>query len=66
MRNSYSIVVGKSEGKKPLVRPRSRWEDSIRMTLKEVGWEGVNWMYLVQYRDQWRALVTTIMNLRFP
>jgi len=66
MRNSYRISVGRHEGKKPLGRPRHRWKDNIRMDLKEIGWEGVDWMHLVQDRDQWRALVNTIMNLRVP
>jgi hypothetical protein len=66
MRNSYRISVGRHEGKKPLGRPRHRWKDNIRMDFKEIGWEGVDWMHLVQDRDQWRALVNTIMNLRVP
>jgi len=50
--------------KKPLGRPRSRWEDNIKMDLEEVGWEGVDWIHLAQDRDQWRDLVNTVMNLR--
>jgi hypothetical protein len=57
MRNVYNILVGKPERKRPLGRPRCRWEDHIRMNLREIGWEGVEWMHLVQDRDQWQALV---------
>jgi hypothetical protein len=55
--------VGK-EGKIPLLRPRRRWEDGIRMDLREIGWGSVDWIQLVQDRDRWRALVNTVMNLR--
>jgi hypothetical protein len=65
MRNAYNILVGKPEGKRPLGRPRCRWEDNI-MDLKERRWEDVDWMILCQDRDKWRALVNTVMNLRFP
>jgi hypothetical protein len=54
MINAYDIWVGISEGKKPLRRPRHRWEDNIRMDLREIGLEGVNWMHLAQDRDQWQ------------
>jgi hypothetical protein len=57
-------LVGNPEVKKPLGRPRSRWEDNIKMDLEEVGWEGVDWIHLAQDRDQWRDLVITVMNLR--
>jgi hypothetical protein len=50
----------------PLVRPRHRWEDNIRMDLGEIGWEVVDWIHLAQDRDQWRAVVNTVMNLRVP
>jgi hypothetical protein len=56
----------KTEGKRPLGRPRRRWEENIRMNLGEIGWEGVDWMHLAQDRDQWRAVVNTVMNLRVP
>jgi hypothetical protein len=56
--------VGKSEGKRPLGRPRSRWVDNIKMDLRETGWGGMNWIGLDQDRDQWRALVNAVMNLR--
>jgi hypothetical protein len=61
-RNAYRILVGKLEGK----RPRRRWEENIRMDLREIGWGGMNWIDLAQDRDQWRALVNTAMNLRVP
>jgi hypothetical protein len=48
-------LVGKLEGKRPLGRPKRRWEDNIRMVLREMGWEGVVWIHLAQERDQWRA-----------
>jgi len=59
-------LVGKPEGKRPLGRPRRRWEDNIRMDLREVGWESVDWMHLAQDRGQWRNIVNTVMNLRVP
>jgi len=55
VRNVYEILVGKPEGRRPLVRPRRRWEDNIRMDVREIGWGGVDWMRLVQDRDQWRG-----------
>jgi hypothetical protein len=66
MRNVYKILFGKPERKRPLRGPRRRWEDNIRMDLRETGWESVNWIQLAQDRDQWRAAVNTVMNLRFP
>jgi hypothetical protein len=57
--------VGKPEGKRPLGRPRRRWVDNIKMDLGEIGWHGRDWIELAQDRDQWRALVNTVMNLRF-
>jgi hypothetical protein len=65
-RNAYRILVGKPEGKRPLGRPRCRWVDHIKMDLREIGWDGVDWIDLAQVRDQWRALVNTVMNLRVP
>jgi hypothetical protein len=65
-RNAYRILVGKSEGKRPLRRPRCRWMDHTKMDLREVGCDGINWIDLAQNRDQWRALVNTVMNLRVP
>jgi hypothetical protein len=58
--------MGKPEGKRPLGRPRHRWVGNIKMDLREIGWGGMNWIELVQDKDQWRALVNTAMNLRFP
>jgi hypothetical protein len=55
--------MGKPEGKKPLGRPRRRWEDRIRMDLREIGWWSVDWIQLAQDRYRWRALVNTVMNL---
>jgi hypothetical protein len=65
-RNSYRILVGKPQGKRPLGRPRRRWVDNIKVDLREIGWDGMNWIKLTQDRDQWRALVNTVMNLRVP
>jgi hypothetical protein len=60
--NSYRILVGKPEGK----RPRRRWVDNIKIDLREIGWDGVDSMGMSQDRDQWRALVNTVLNLRVP
>jgi hypothetical protein len=65
-RNAYRILVGKPEGKRPLGRPRRKWVDIIKMDLREIGWDGVDWTELAQDSDQWRALVNTVMNLRVP
>jgi hypothetical protein len=65
-RNAYGILVGKPEGKRPLGRPRRRWVDNIKTDLSEIGWDGVDWIELAQDRDQWRALVKTVLNLRVP
>jgi hypothetical protein len=54
------------ESQRPLGRPRRKWVDNIKMDLREIGWDGVDWIELAQDRDQWRALVTTVMNLRVP
>jgi hypothetical protein len=63
-KNAYRILVGKPEGKRPLERPT--WEDNIKMDLREIGWGGMDWIDLAQDRDQWRALVNTVMKLRVP
>jgi hypothetical protein len=61
----YRVLVGKPEGRRPLGRPRRRWEDGIRMDLEEIGWGGgVEWIHLAQDGDRWRALVNAVMNLR--
>jgi hypothetical protein len=63
-RNVYKVLVGKPEGKRPLGRPRRKWEDGIRMDLRETGLGGVDWIRLSQDRDRWRAVVRAVMNLR--
>jgi len=65
VRDVHRVLVGKPEGKRPLGRPRRRWEDNIKMDLREVGGGG-DWMELAQDKDRWRALVNTVMNLRVP
>jgi hypothetical protein len=60
------ILVGKSEGKRLLGTPRSRWVDNIKVDLRVTGWGGMYWINLAQDRDQWRALVNTVINLRIP
>jgi hypothetical protein len=62
-RNACRILVGKPEGKRPLGRRRHRWKDNIRMYLREIGSGGMDWIDVAQDRDQWRALVNTVMNL---
>jgi hypothetical protein len=64
-RGAYKILVGRPEGRRPLGRPRRRWEDNIKIDPQEVGW-GMGWTELAQDRDRWRALVNVEMNLRFP
>jgi hypothetical protein len=59
-------LVGKPEAKRPLGKPRHKWEDIIKIDLQEVGWGGLDWIDLAQDRDRWRALVYAIMNLRVP
>jgi hypothetical protein len=63
-RNVYRILVGKPEGKRPLRRRRCRWVDNIKIELRGIGWGGMDWIGLAQDRDQWRALVNTVMKLR--
>ena len=65
-RNAYRVLVGKPEGKRPLGRPRCRWEDNIRMDLRAVGCDAGEWIDLAEDRDQWRAYVRAVMNLRVP
>ena len=65
-RGVYRVLVGKPEGKRLLGRPRRRWEDKIRMDLQEVGLGYEDWIGLAQVRERWRALVSTVRNLRVP
>ena len=65
-RGVHKVMVGKPEGKRPLARPTRRWEDNIKMDLQELGRGFGDWMELAQYRDRWRALVSTVMNFRVP
>jgi hypothetical protein len=62
--NAYRILVGKPERKRPIGRPRCRWEDNIKTNLRVIGWGGMDWIDLAQDRDQLRVLVNTVMNLR--
>jgi hypothetical protein len=66
VRGAYNILVGRSEGRRLLGRPRRRWENNIKMDLKEIGFGDVDWIHLAQDRERWRAVVNTVMNLRFP
>jgi hypothetical protein len=65
-RNAYRILVGDPEGKRRLARPRRRWVDNIKMDLREIGWDGMDWIDLAPNRDQWMVLVNAVMNLRAP
>jgi hypothetical protein len=66
IRSGYKIFVGRSEGERPLGRPRHRWEDSIKMHLKEIKLQGVVWLHLAQDRDQWQVLLDIEMNICLP
>jgi hypothetical protein len=66
MRNANKIVLGKPERKRPLGRPRCRWEDNTIMHIREIGWGVVDCIYVAQDRDQWGAPVNTVMNLQDP
>jgi hypothetical protein len=66
VRGAYNILVGRPEGRRPLGRPRLRWEDNIKMSLWEIGFGDVDLIHWAQDRDRWRALVNTVMNLRVP
>jgi hypothetical protein len=63
-KNMYKVLIGKPEGKRPLERPRRRWEDGIRMDLTETGWRSVQWIQLAQDKDRCRVLVNEVVNLR--
>jgi hypothetical protein len=65
-RNTYRLLVGKPEGKRPLGRPRRRLVDNFKIDLREIRWHGVDWIDMALDRDQWRALVNTVLNLQFP
>jgi hypothetical protein len=65
-RGVYRVLVGRPQCKRPLARPRRRWEDNIKLDLREIGIEGANWIQLTQDRVQWRAFVNTVMNNRVP
>jgi hypothetical protein len=65
-RNAYRVLVGKPEVKTPLGRPKRRWVDNNKVDLREIGWGSMDWIDLAQDRDQWRALVNTVINLRVP
>jgi hypothetical protein len=62
----FTGLIGRPEGKRPLGRPRRRWEDNIKMDLGEIEIDGANWIWLAQDRIQWRAFVSKVMNLRLP
>jgi hypothetical protein len=66
VRVAYNILVGMREGRRPLGRPRRRWEDNIKMDLRKIGFGEVDWIHWAQDRDRWRALVNTVMNLWVP
>jgi hypothetical protein len=66
VRGAYNILVGRPEGRRPLGRPRCRWEENIKMDLREIGFGDVDWINLAQDRKRWWALVNTVMNLRVP
>jgi hypothetical protein len=63
-RGIYRVLFGRPEGKRPLGRPRCRWEDNIKIDLREVGMDGANWTQVARDRVQWRAFLNTVMNLR--
>jgi hypothetical protein len=63
-RNAYTISMGKLEGNRPLGRPRRRWVNNIKMDLRKIRWRGMDWIDLAQDRDQWKALVNMVMDLR--
>jgi hypothetical protein len=65
-RGVYRVLVGRPEGKRPLGRPRRRWEDNIKLHFRKIGIDGANWIQLVQHKVQWRSSANTVMNLRVP
>jgi hypothetical protein len=66
VRGAYNILVGRPEGRRPLGRPRRRWEDNIKIYLRETEFGDVDWIHLFKDRVRWRSLVNTVMNLRVP
>jgi hypothetical protein len=64
--STYRVLVQKPEGKRQLGRPRHRWEDNIKIDLREIGWRDMDWIYLARDWDRWRALLNTLMNIRVP
>jgi hypothetical protein len=66
MRGAYRALVGKPEGRRPLGRPRRRWENNIKMDLREVGWWDMDWINLAQDRDRWPAVMNAVMNFQVP
>jgi hypothetical protein len=65
-RNAYRILMGKPEGKRPLRRSRRRWVYNVKMNIREIGWGGMDWIYLAKDRNQWSVLAKTIMNFQVP
>ena len=65
-RGVHRVLVGKPEGKRPLERPRRRWENNIKMDLRVAGWRGMGWIKLAHDKDRWPALVNAVMNFRVP
>jgi hypothetical protein len=65
-RGAYRILVGRTEGRRPLGRPRCRWENNIKVDLQEVGWVGMDWIDMAKDRDRWRDFVSSVMNIRVP
>jgi hypothetical protein len=66
VRGAYNILVGRPEGRRSVGRPRRRWEDNVKMDLREIGFWDVDWIHWAQDSYRWRALVNTVMNLRVP
>jgi hypothetical protein len=66
VRGAYNILVGRPEGRRPLGRPRRRWENNIKVDLRKIGFGDEDWIHWTQDRDRWRALANTVMNLRAP